>query len=385
LDVLVVSETEKDQEYMHQALLEGRKYKSSTPPNPWVGCLIVKQGQIIGRGAHKGPGNPHAEIEALRQVSDSQGATLYSTLEPCCHYGRTPPCSKAIIEAGISRVVIGIEDPDPLVAGKGIKQLREAGIEVCIGILEDSIFADFYSYCFHRKFKRPLIIVKSASSLDGKIAAHDNSSKWISNDRCRHYVQYLRSCSQAILVGRKTVEIDKPRLNVRDFEVKKQPLRIVIDPKGRIEGISVQEGEVLIAVGEDASQAKISAWRDSGIEVVILPKKNNGDLCLESLSSHLYEKGIFQLIVEGGSGTYGSFVQQNLIDFWVAFIAPKLIGNKGNSLVSLPNTTIEEAIDYRLVDIKRVEQNICALLQPHNAKQITDNTSIIPSIFSYDF
>ena len=228
--------TDFDQEMMRRAVSLAQEARLDAPPNPWVGCVIVKEGKIVGEGFTQPPGKAHAEIMALQQAgTQAIDSEVYVTLEPCAHYGRTPPCTKALIAAGVSRVIVGIEDPDSNVKGKGIAQLKEAGIVVELGIQEDSIQTLLTPYLHHRKTGLPYCIAKAGMSLDGRIAAADGSSKWISSPEARAHAHQLRAESQAIMVGAGTALADQPQLTVRDVVKRplRPPLRVVWDPNGK--------------------------------------------------------------------------------------------------------------------------------------------------------
>lgn len=321
-----------DENHMQQAIDLAESVRWHTPPNPWVGCVIVREGEVVGQGATAPPGGRHAEIKALQHAGiRSAGATLYSTLEPCCHTNkRTPPCTNAIIEAKIKKVVIGLEDPDPNVSGLGIKQLREAGIEVVVDVLQEKIAQSLLPYIHHRRTGLPYVVGKWAQSLDGKIAAQDGTSQWISSEEARQDVQCLRANSQAILIGANTATFDKPRLNVRIADLK--PLRIVIDPKARVpkEGplFDPALGPLLVATAENFPNLHVD---------------------LKPLLSYLGKQGILQLLVEGGGTTLSHFIKQKCLNALTIYQGSMLLGDKGKPAIpDLDIHTLDHAERFQL-------------------------------------
>jgi len=320
-----------DEEYMQQALRIARYAIGRTSPNPMVGAVILSQGRIVGQGWHRKAGTPHAEIHALLQAGElSQGATMYVTLEPCSHQGRTGPCDQAIIAAGIKKVVIAMTDPNPLVAGRGIKRLQEAGIEVIEGILAyeaahlNEVFIKWIST------KMPFVTLKSAMSLDGKIAAHTGHSQWITGSEARECVHQLRDCYDAILVGIGTVLADNPSLTTRlPGEAGKNPIRIIVDSMARtpLDAHVIRDGlaPTIIAVTPDARQDKIDALRTLGVEVLVI-ERNQAGVDVRQLLTLLAKRDITSIFIEGGGSINASFLEENLVDKVHWFIAPKIIG-----------------------------------------------------------
>jgi len=283
-----------DEVWMTEAIALGQSVRTSTSPNPWVGAVIVPAGdEPVAEGATQPPGGPHAEAVALELAgSTARGATAYVTLEPCCHHGRTGPCAEALIDAGVARVVVGVLDPDPHVAGRGIARLREAGIEVEVGVLASDVEESLAPYLAHRRRGRPWVVLKLAATLDGRIAAPDGSSRWITGPEARADAHQLRAESDAIVVGAGTVRADDPALTVR-MAVGRDPLRIVLGrapERARVQPALVHEGE------------------------------------LEPLLAELGSRGVLQLLVEGGSRVAWSFHQQRLVDQYVVYLAPALLG-----------------------------------------------------------
>lgn len=306
--------------------------KGYTKTNPIVGAAIVKDEQIIARGWHMEFGGPHAEINALADAGeDARGADLYVTLEPCSTHGKTPPCTEAIVKAGIKRVFIGVADPNPAHAGRGIKYLLDQGVEVFLGFAEEmcaNIIEDFTKFITTGK---PYFSMKVAQSLDGKIATRSGDSKWITGVSAREYVHYLRSVSDAVLVGIGTVLADDPMLDVRLINSKKQPQKIVLDSFGRIPenaAVVTNHPERLIVItgeGLVEDQAKMTRLQELGVRVLAVPAEN-GKLDLDQAAALLGQENLLSVLVEGGSEVFGSFLDQKLVDRTYFFIAPKIIG-----------------------------------------------------------
>ncbi len=352
--------------FMSEAFEEGLKGRLLSPPNPWVGCVIVKHGEIIARGHHQGLGSDHAEVMALKQAKEEiWGATAYVTLEPCPTFGHTPPCTDALIEAGIKKVVIGILDPDLNVRGKGVARLQQANVEVEVGILDEKIKSSLTSYCHHRETGMPLCILKAAISMDGKIAAKDGSSIWITGDLARKDVHLMRAQSQAILVGTTTVLEDKPKLTVRDIDQDfHAPMRVILDAKGKIKPIGelfdTSIAPTLVATSELVDLQRKQEWIDHGCEVVVVPlTKNKKRLDLAKLLKELGKRGIVQLLVEGGSKVFSSLIEEKLVDRLVLYMGSCLLGAEGVSLFSKPKLeNIDDAIRMHLKDFTRFGKDV---------------------------
>lgn len=319
---------------MQRALELARKGRGFVSPNPLVGAVIVKEGKMIGEGYHEVYGGAHAEVNAFKNATeDVAGATMYVTLEPCSHYGKTPPCAKAIIEKGIKEVIIGAEDPNPQVAGRGIKLLRESGIEVTTGILEEEskrINEIFFKYI---TTKLPFCVLKTAMSLDGKIATRTGDSKWITNELSRAYVHELRHRLTGIMVGVNTIVQDNPSLNTRLSGKKgSDPIRIVVDTSARIPLEAhilhlKSQARTIIATTEFAKEDKLKQLEALGAQIIIMPlKKNRVDL--NDLMRKLGENNIDSILLEGGSELNYSALEAGIIDKVCAFIAPKIIGGQ---------------------------------------------------------
>jgi diaminohydroxyphosphoribosylaminopyrimidine deaminase/5-amino-6-(5-phosphoribosylamino)uracil reductase len=358
-----MSYNERDIEFMRRAIALAKQGGGFVHPNPLVGCVVVKDGQVIAEGYHEKYGEFHAERNALtRCKADTTGATLYVTLEPCCHYGKTPPCTEIIIEKGIAKVFVGILDPNPLVAGKGVKILQDAGIKVVSGLCEDEIREMNKVFLKYITTKRPYVIMKTAMTLDGKIAAHTGDSKWVTNAESRKAVHALRSELAGVVVGINTVLADDPMLNCRLDGRCHQPVRIVVDSKLRIPMDSqlvktAKEYRTIIAT----SQAVISteALISKGIEIVFCASNDN-HVDINDLMDKLGAMGIDSLLLEGGGTLNAAFLEAGCVDEVWAFIAPKIIGGaaaktpvsgKGIDLMS-------EAINLHNIEIQNINGDI---------------------------
>ena len=316
---------------MRLALKLALRAKGRTSPNPLVGAIIVKNGKILGQGFHRQAGSPHAEIIALEKAGpQAKGADLYLNLEPCSHFGRTPPCVDAVIAAKIKRVFTGMRDPNPLVKGKGLKKLKAAGIEVMTGILEDECRKVNEIFIKYITTKQPFVILKTAASLDGRIGAETGDSKWITNDKSREYVHRLRDEVDAILVGIGTVQRDDPRLTCRIKSGKgKDPIRVVVDSslkislKAKVLNLKSQ-ARTIVAATPKASPKKIKAIENLGAQVLVTPSKNRVDL--KRLMRVLGKQGIASVLIEGGSGINTAALEAGIVDKVLYFYAPRIIG-----------------------------------------------------------
>ncbi len=321
-----------DLRYMKIALQLAEKGIGHVNPNPLVGAVIVKNDKIIAEGYHKAYGDHHAEINAfLNAVENVRGSDMYVTLEPCSHYGKTPPCADAIVEKGIKRVIVALKDPNPLVSGKGIHILRDNGIEVITGVLEEEARKQNEIFLKYITTRLPFCIMKTAMTLDGKIAAYTGDSKWITNEHSRKYVHQLRHRVSAIMTGIGTVMQDDPLLTTRLEEKEgRDPIRVIVDSSARIpldsKVLTVKsKAETIIAATEAADKNKISALENMGAEVIVTPIKNNR-VDLLYLMKALGERKIDSVLLEGGSTLNFSALEEGIVDKINAFIAPKLIG-----------------------------------------------------------
>lgn len=317
---------------MKRAIELSKKGTGYTSPNPLVGAVIVKDGKIIGEGFHEFYGGPHAEVNAfIDSKEDVEGATMYVTLEPCSHHGKTPPCANTIVEKGISRVIIAMKDPNPLVAGKGIEILYNNGIKVEVGILEDEARKLNEIFIKYITTRRPFCILKTAMTLDGKIASVNGDSKWITNEGSRHYVHQLRHQVAAIMVGIGTVLADDPSLNTRlDGKKGSDPIRVIVDTTGRIplnaKVLNMNSvARTIVATTNEMDSSKAKAIKEKGGEVIVTSLRN-GRVDLEDLMIKLGERKIDSVLLEGGSSINYSALEQGIVDKVIAFIAPKLLG-----------------------------------------------------------
>lgn len=355
-----------DRQYMARALKLAAKGLYSTSPNPRVGCVLVKDGQIIGEGFHHKAGGPHAEIHALNQAGEAaQGATAYVTLEPCAHHGKTPPCSQALITAGVARVVCAIEDPNPLVAGQGIAQLREAGIDVQAGLLETEAEQINIGFIHRMKTGRPWVRVKIAQSVDGRTAMASGESKWITGPDARRDVQRLRARSCAILTGVGTVRADNPELTVRPaqlgFDPGRSPLRVVLDNRLETESdMNIVDGSAptLIVTTADADSPAAQGLRREKVEVVQVTANAKGRAELDVLLDELGRRQINELLVECGGKLSGAFLKAGLVDELVVYTAPKLLGSEARPMARLPLESMDEAIELELQDLRQIGTDI---------------------------
>ena len=334
----VFSDTDRDM--MRRALTLAAEGRFSTSPNPRVGCIIAHGGQIIGQGFHLKAGSPHAEVHALRQAGENaRGATAYVTLEPCSHYGRTPPCAEALIQAGVSRVVAAIADPNPQVAGKGLAMLSAAGIRTESGLLETEARELNRGFLSRIERGRPFVRLKCAASLDGKTALSDGLSQWITGEAARHDVQILRAESCAVLTGIGTVLADDPQLNVRAFPTLRQPLRIVLDSRLRLPPtaklLADPESPVLLLTAVPPEKYPAALTAVPYLDILTVPAAD-GRISLPAALTLLAERGIGELLVEAGATLCGAFLQVGLADEIVLYQAGKILGGNARSLFDLP-------------------------------------------------
>lgn len=326
--------SQTDQRFMALALELGRRGQGRTWPNPAVGCVIVKDGRIVGRGWTQPGGRPHAEPIALKQAgSAARGATAYVTLEPCSHYGKTPPCALALIEAGVAKVVVAVEDSDGRVSGQGFQMLRDAGIEVVQGVLADEAARDLQGFFLKTEQGRPFVTLKIATTLDGRIATATGESQWITGPEARRLVHMMRARHDAVMVGGGTARADDPSLTVRDLGVDHQPVRVVVSRRldlplmGNL-ARTAQEVPVWLAHGSDADVDLQRTW--SGLGAELLPCDLDGiHLSPLSVLQALGAKGLTRVFCEGGGALAASLLAADLVDELVVFTAGKVIGAEG--------------------------------------------------------
>lgn len=357
-----------DREYMAEALQLARRGLYTTAPNPRVGCVLVRDGKIIGRGWHERAGEPHAEINALRDAEkyfgDARGATAYVTLEPCSHHGRTPPCCEALVAAGIKRVVAAMTDPNPLVAGKGLDFLRSAGLEVEAGMLEAQARELNVGFVSRMERGRPWVRVKLATSLDGRTAMASGESQWLTGPAARSDVQRLRARSCAVISGVDTVLHDNAALSVRAAELHlpdadlialRQPLRVVLDSKLRLHPparLFAQPGRLVIATLND-EQKRWEPLLEAGAQVLRLPARD-GRIDLAALMAWLGDQQCNEVMVEAGAVLAGAFWRAGYVDRLTIYMAPTLLGSSGRPLLELPLDKMREQQRLDIHDIRAV-------------------------------
>jgi diaminohydroxyphosphoribosylaminopyrimidine deaminase/5-amino-6-(5-phosphoribosylamino)uracil reductase len=354
---------------MAEAVALGERGRLTAAPNPWVGCVVVAaDGEIVGRGFHRRAGEPHAEVHALQEAGErARGATAYVTLEPCAHQGRTPPCAPALVEAGIRRVVVAVLDPDERVAGRGVDLLRAAGVTVDVGAGAGAASRSLAPYLHHRRTGRPLCLLKTAASLDGRTAAADGTSQWITGPAARADAHRLRAESGAVVVGAGTAVADQPALTWRnlDFEaglVPPQPLRVLLDAGGRVPPtgplFDPSLAPTLVLTTAAADPATRTEWKAAGAEVEEVPPASAagaGGVDLAAALDVLGRRGVLQAMVEGGATVHGAFLRAGLADRIVVYTGGVVLGHGGAPLFGGPGpSTLEEASRWRLVAVRQV-------------------------------
>lgn len=354
-----------DRHYLARALELAARARGLTSPNPLVGAVVVRNGKIMGEGYHHRAGDNHAEVEALHAAGErARGATLYVTLEPCVHHGRTPPCVPSILAAGICRVVISIRDPNPKVAGRGIEALRKAGCEVTLGVMEEEARAlnrQFFTYMLEH---RPFVTLKAAMTLDGKIAAWDRSSRWITGEMSRREAHRMRAESDAVVVGIGTVLQDDPELSVRLSEPwPREPYRVVVDSSCRtpVEAKLLSSGapdRTLIATTGAAPDERVAALEARGARVVRLPSRD-GRVDLQALAAHLADREMTALLLEGGSELSAAFLEDGLVDRVALFFAPMIVGGAhAPTAVGGHGRSLKEAFRLREITSRPIGDDI---------------------------
>ena len=348
-----------DATWMRRAFRLAERGSGLASPNPPVGAVVVRDGKAVGEGFHRGPGTPHAEIVAIDAAGEpTKGATLYVSLEPCTVQGRTPPCAPRVIEAGFARVVVGTTDPNPAVDGRGIEALRAAGIEVEAGVLQSDADRLIQAFSKHVRTGRPFVDVKMAISLDGRAAAADGSSQWITGPSARRDGHRSRAAVDAIIVGVGTVARDDPRLTVRLRGYKgRQPLRVVLDSSARTPSSAAvldDAAPTFIATTEKATEEAIAALKTKGADVMRFPSRE-GRVDLAAVLEHLGRNGVSAVLIEGGPTVLGDAVERGLVDRYVFYVAPKLLGSGGpGAIAALLAPTIADARDLRVGSVRHV-------------------------------
>jgi diaminohydroxyphosphoribosylaminopyrimidine deaminase/5-amino-6-(5-phosphoribosylamino)uracil reductase len=352
-----------DHAHMARALQLAARGLYTTTPNPRVGCVIVKDGRVVGAGWHERAGTPHAEIHALKAAGEAaRGATVYVTLEPCSHHGRTPPCAEALVNAGVARVVAAMSDPNPLVAGGGIAMLTLAGIQAEVGLMETEARALNPGFVSRMTRGRPWVRLKTASTLDGKTALANGASQWITGEAARADVQTLRARACAILTGSGTVLADNPRMNVRDLDIGRQPLRVVVDSSL----CTPADAAILPALiaCHRADAAARAALAQAGAEVIELPGADDR-VDLGALLALLAQRGVNELHVEAGAALNGALLAAGLIDEWVAYVAPMAVGDDARGLFARPAlASLDDAARFSLSDVRQLGGDLRLTLLP---------------------
>jgi diaminohydroxyphosphoribosylaminopyrimidine deaminase / 5-amino-6-(5-phosphoribosylamino)uracil reductase len=347
--------------FMRRALDLATNGLGLAPPNPMVGAVVVNGDRVVGEGWHEGPGTPHAEVNALRAAGEqARGATLFVTLEPCSHHGRTPPCAPVVIEAGIARVVVAVPDPNPAVDGRGFGILREAGLPVVEGVLAEEGAELIAGFASHVRTGRPLVTLKMAASLDGKVAARDGSSRWITGEPARRDVHRLRAASGAILVGAGTAAADNPSLTVRLPEFRgRPPLRVLLDAMGTTPATGALfdgSAPTVVATTPACLQETRAAWEDAGAEILSLEESGTpGRVPLRELMRALGKREVQDVLIEGGPSVAWSAVEEGVVDRLVLYLSPKLIGGREAPGV-LGGEGVATVAAARPIRVRRVEQ-----------------------------
>nr|QBK84775.1 MAG: lumazine binding domain protein [Pithovirus LCDPAC01] len=354
--------TEQDKKWMLEAIRISEKGKSNVPPNPWVGCVIVKDGKKISEGYHERFGGPHAEINTIGKHTDLKGSTLYVTLEPCSHIGKTPPCCNALVKHKFKRIVVGIMDPDPLVAGKGIAYLIGKGVSVTTGTCEKEVRSSLTAYIHHRTHNRPLIILKVATSLDGRISHGDGIRWWITGKATvKDYRTNYRQTSQAILIGARTALLDNPRLTVSTGI---QPTRVILDGKGVVKFGNVldcKKAPTTIITSKNVAPETVEIWKRSGVRIIYADADDRGRMDIEKIINTQFPD-VLQLVVEGGANIHSYFLKKGYFDILVMYISGKFFGPG-----SLPIYVESDIIsNLELVSVEKLDS--------HDFKVIYKNT-----------
>lgn len=330
-----------------------------TSPNPRVGAVVVRKDKVIGEGRHERAGRPHAEAAALEGI-DATGSTIYVTLEPCAHQGQTPPCAPALVDAGVARVVVAVADPDARVGGQGISYLREQGVEVEVGLLDREARLLNASYFHHRSTGRPLVTLKLALTLDGRLAAPDGSSNWITGPAARRRVHRRRSEADAVLVGANTVLVDNPSLTAREVDTARQPTRIVADATGRIPAtakIFDGLGDVIIATTSSSPHDVQTAWKEKGAEVLVVDGTDAG-VSLSSLLDALGRRGLLEVYIEGGGAVATSLLRENLVSRLELYYGGIIAGRGGPEIGDLGMRSLAEASRWTTHTVERVGDDL---------------------------
>jgi diaminohydroxyphosphoribosylaminopyrimidine deaminase / 5-amino-6-(5-phosphoribosylamino)uracil reductase len=357
---------------MTRALELAARGLETTDPNPRVGCVIAKRDRVIGEGWHRKAGEAHAEVAALSSTKeDVEGSTVYVTLEPCSHHGRTPPCVDALLAARVARVVYAVGDPDPRVSGKGAETLQNAGVRVESGLMEADAIELNLGFLQRMQYGRPWLRLKLAMSLDGRTALANGASQWITSEASRTDVQHWRARSSAILTAAGTVLADNPRLDVRlppeGDEPRRQPIRVVLDSKLRTPAdarLFTTGGEVVILTSTEPDMARVAALEQRGAQIEAMPLEE-GRVDLTAALQRLTELQVNEVLVEAGYTLAGELLRRSLIDEMLLYIAPKLLGPQARALIEMPRLDyLENAPEFALEGVKRLGDDLCVRLRP---------------------
>ncbi|MCB2204276.1 bifunctional diaminohydroxyphosphoribosylaminopyrimidine deaminase/5-amino-6-(5-phosphoribosylamino)uracil reductase RibD [bacterium] len=363
----------KDSQYMMKCLQLAERGRGSVEPNPMVGCIIVNGGRIVGKGWHQQYGGAHAEVEALRDAgSKARGSTVYVSLEPCNHFGKTPPCSEALIEAGVRKVVIGMPDPNPDVTGSGAERLRQAGIAVVEDVERERCEALNEVYLVNAVQKRPFVLCKVAQTMDGYIAAMKGTSHWITSEESRTEVHRLRSLYDAVLVGAETVRKDNPSLNVRHIKGR-HPKRIVLTrswnlPQSAVVFSDERKDETIVVTSKKSAREhgeSVARFRKRGVQVLEATTDVMEFASLKAALTTLYSKyGIRSILVEGGAEIFSAFLRARFVDRLDVFTAPKIIGQGRGAFSALRPLHLSDAWRFRVEDVLRMGDDVYTILRP---------------------
>jgi diaminohydroxyphosphoribosylaminopyrimidine deaminase / 5-amino-6-(5-phosphoribosylamino)uracil reductase len=370
--VVAAAERDPDEAWMARAVALAEGGRGTVSPNPMVGAVLVRDGRVVGEGFHRAPGQPHAETLALAAAGTAAaGATCYVTLEPCAHHGRTPPCADALVAAGVARVVAAVSDPDPRVDGAGLARLRAAGVAVAVGAGAEAAATQNAAYLTHRRLGRPRVTLKAAASLDGKVAAPDGTSRWITGPAARADAHRLRAEADAVMVGAGTALADDPRLTVRlPGWTGRQPLRVLVDAAGRVGAdghLFDGEAETLVATTPAVPTAAVEAWKAAGAEVLECdPAPDGSGVDLHHLARALGQRGVLELMVEGGPRLQASLWAAGLADRLVWYLAPLAIGGQAapGLLGGEGAATLAGARRLRLASVDRLGDDLRVIAFP---------------------
>jgi len=357
--------------YMRRALELAERGRGLASPNPVVGAVLAAQDRVVGEGWHEGPGTPHAEAAALAAAGEAaRGATLYVTLEPCDHQGRTPPCTRAIVRAGVTTVVAAMTDPNPVVDGRGFTRLHETGLRVITPLLEEEAARQNHAFARHIRTGMPLVTLKMAATLDGKVAARDGSSRWITGEAARARVHLMRAAADAIVIGAGTALADDPELTVRAPGYRGRPVqRVLVDARGAVPAggrLFSEDAPTLVATTEAASPGRRNEWAEAGADVVVFDAEG-ARVPLRSLLAHLGKREFQSVLLEGGPTLAWSAVREGLVDRLVLFLAPKLLGGERapGVLGGEGFAPVGEALSLRITDVTTVGEDVMVEADVH--------------------